>query len=202
MKKNTVFIIITSVLTLFVAFGVFFLIQELRKISVNKNLPQYAQIRGFSLVDQFGKVFHSEKLEKKIWVLNFICTSCDDMSDELTKNMSALARSFEMSPEVEVVSMTVDPEEDTPDVLLDYSKQFIINKERWHFLTGEQDYIYNFLVNQLSLELENQNDFSTNQFVLVDPNKVVRGYYDGDNQKEINELFVDINLLLKNLKKK
>lgn len=111
--------------------------------SVNGGEP----IERFSYTDQNGETFGSDQLDGKVWVANFIFTSCTTVCPPMTYNMTLLQDQLEEEgvEGVEFVSFSVDPEIDTPEVLTEFISDYNANFENWHFLTGySQETIENF----------------------------------------------------------
>jgi protein SCO1/2 len=146
-------------------------------------LPVMGDIPPFQLVSQTGQPFDSHSLDGHIWVANFIYTTCTGPCPMMSHQMRGIQNSTSGTPEVKLVSFTVDPEHDTPPVLARYAALFKADPARWYFLTGEMERLNalggaGFRLNRVDGSL----DHST-RFVLVDGQRRIRGYYlssDGD----------------------
>ena len=129
-------------------------------------------------------------------VLSIIFTTCGGICPLMTKNMTQLFRSYRMVNDVSFVSITVNPETDTPTVLMDYAKKFDANMDQWHFLTGSREAITDIAVHGFKLGSIEEPIFHSAKFVLVDRQLHIRGYYDGTENAELSKLFKDVATLL------
>ena len=105
-------------------------------------LPVYWQIPGFSLVERSGQRVTLADLMGKVWVATFIYTHCPDTCPFQTAEMAGLQKEFAQAKDFRLVSITTDPENDTPEVLAKYASQFNADPKRWLFLTGDKRAIY------------------------------------------------------------
>lgn len=112
--------------------------------------PPIAKLKPWVLVDQDGQAFGSEQLKGKVWVANFIFTTCPATCPGLTRALKKVEHSFrDLGDSVAFVTFTVDPSGDTPEVLKAYREKNGITSKRWHFLTGEEKTVRDFLIGQL-----------------------------------------------------
>src|ERR1700686_554401 len=100
------------------------------------SLPVYYDVPAFDLVAQDGQAFDSKVLSGKIWVADFIYTTCPGPCPRMTSQMHEVQKATAKMQGVKLVSFTVDPERDTPPVLAEYAKMHGASAERWYFLTG------------------------------------------------------------------
>jgi protein SCO1 len=105
-------------------------------------LPVYGSVPDFTLIDQNGRPLRKTDLAGKIWVANFIFANCPDECPLMTAEMAKLQADLADVLELRLVSITVDPEHDTPAVLFQYAERFRADPERWFFLTGDKPAIY------------------------------------------------------------
>lgn len=160
-------------------------------------LPSYSQIPAFTLTSQTGDDFHSEKeLSGKVWIADFIFTSCSGPCPRMSAFMLRLQNEFQSTPDVRLVSFTVDPATDVPSVLDEYAKRFKAEPGRWFFLTGPREELHRlsrtaFLVGDVTGNLEHST-----RFVLVDKHGAVRGYYMGSQVDDMNKLIADTRALV------
>jgi protein SCO1/2 len=159
------------------------------------SFPVFSQLPAFSFIDQDGKPFGSENLMGKVWIADFIFTSCQGPCPIMSSQMSRLHRNLAGHPEIQFVSFTVNPTTDTPEVLRQYASQFHADFARWHFLTGEQEKIARlsmegFLVGNLEDPL-----MHSTKFILVDPQGQTRGHYDGTEFASVRQLENDVRRL-------
>ena len=191
-KKIFTFIIILG-LVLFAFFTYFFFVQATRE----PRLPALGLVHPFSLSDSKNQIFNSEKLHGRVWIADFFFTTCSDICPMMSKHMASLQRSFDLERDVYLVSFTVNPEYDSPDVLKNYSQKFKANTKKWVFLTGSREAITEVAVKSFKLGDIKEPVFHSSYFTLVDRYGFIRGYYDGTNQEDINRLFKDTARLLK-----
>lgn len=170
-------------------------------------LEHFQSVPPFTLTQQSGQPFDSRALAGKIWLADFFFTSCPGpclvMNRRLTEVQEALHK---MDGDVRLVSFSIDPEDDTPEVLRRYAKRFQAQEGKWFFLTGERQRIYD--VAKQGFKLAVQPDapgtetapplftHSTN-IALVDRRGQVRGYYDSTSPEVIQEILLDIGNLLR-----
>ncbi|KWW22380.1 photosynthetic protein synthase I [Peribacillus simplex] len=141
-------------------------------------------LEDFSYIDQDGKPFSKSDLKGKVWVADFIFTSCETVCLPMTSNMSKLQQQLkdEGIEDVEFVSFSVDPEIDKPDVLKKFGDQFNVDYKNWHFLTGygqgeiEQFALDNFKTIVKKPEKEDQVIHGTSFFLMDQDGKIIRDY--------------------------
>ncbi len=162
-----------------------------------------ASVPNFSLLDQDGKSVTLESLRGKPWVADFIFTHCAGPCPTMTTKMAVLVKSMPSS-DVQWVSISVDPERDTPEVLKKYATQFGADESRWKFLTGDVKEIHD-LSRSMLLAVAPATDGSpiihSNQFVLVDADGKIRRYYSYDDAQELAELQADAEQLAEEAKR-
>ena len=190
-KKSIIFIIALAI-CLAIIFTIFSFLHEIQ----NPKLPVLGQTKSFTLIDSDGKEFSSSNLKGKVWISNFFFTTCSDICPMMTKHMAELNRSFELVPNIILLSISVNPENDTPQVLQKY-KQLQKARKNWIFLTGTREAITDVAVNSFKLGDIKEPIFHSAKLVLVDKMGAIRGYYDGTEQLEVNKLFKDAANLLK-----
>ena len=133
----------------------------------------------FTLTDQDAKAFDSTSLHGKVWVSDFIFTSCTSFCPVMTQQMSEFQK-LTTGTAVQMVSFSVDPEHDTPSVLARYASNVHADATRWHFLTGSQESLWK-ISNGMKLAVgpgDAQQVMHSSHFLLVDGNGHVRGIYD------------------------
>ncbi|MBI3615392.1 MAG: SCO family protein [Candidatus Omnitrophica bacterium] len=155
-------------------------------------LPTLTQVPPFQLIDETGQPFQSAALKNHIWIADFIFTSCAGQCPQMTEKMLLLQRRLPAG--IHLVSISVDPARDTPEVLEAYARHNRAEAGRWHFLTGSPEVI-GPLVQQgfrLSYAEEGENLMEpvthSTRFVLVDPEGWIRGYYDSTDPKALEQL--------------
>lgn len=166
--------------------------------------------QNIQLVNQLGDSVHLFDKQGKIFVVDFIFTSCGSICPRMTGNMAKLQQSFIRGGEVrnkidtsivQFISFTVDPERDSVATLKNYADKFKVNHDSWWLLTGSKDSIYKFAFEELKVDKFSMEPISpdfvhTSRFVLIDKDRYVRGYYNGLDSSSISKLARDIGLLM------
>lgn len=163
------------------------------------------RVSGFSLIDQTGGALDSSFVQDKIYVADFFFTTCQTICPRMTGKMGVVADHFSDNEQLRFLSFSVIPEEDTPELLSAYANAYGIRDEQWRLLTGEKSAIYE-LARKSYFTLKpaeagqgdgGTSDFiHTNNFVLVDKEKKIRGYYDGTSDLDIERLIKDLDRLI------
>ena len=180
-------------LIFFIYFTYYFFVQEINR----PKLPVLGTVKPFTLSSSENKLFHSDKLRGKVWIADFFFTTCSDICPMMTKHMASLHRTFELERDIDLVSFTVNPENDSPQALNDYAKKFNANTQKWFFLTGSREALTEVALKSFKLGDIKEPIFHSTYFTLVDRYGFIRGYYDGTQQEEVNRLFKDAARLLK-----
>lgn len=173
---------------------------EVHRLS-NRPLAVLGAVPNFSLVNQNGKNFGLADLRGKIWIADFIYTTCPGPCPMISTRMSELEKPLQKTG-VQLVSFSVDPENDTPRVLHEYAEKLNASPERWNFLTGPQREIYELSRNGFKLGVSDGSDETgvpvhSTRFVLVDRKGAIRGYYDALAADSVTKLLADTNHLLR-----
>ncbi len=185
------------------ATGLLFVLCLLTAGCSNKNEPPpvLGQLPEFTLVDQNGQAFDRETLEGELWVADFIFTHCRSTCPRLTAHMQGLQTRLSDIPNAQFLSVSVDPRNDTPEVLKAYMTKNELSEANWRFVTGEEPAIRDVVVNGFKVGLAEGEDqpgaeaiMHANHFVLVDQEAQVRGYYRANNDG-IAQLERDLRLL-------
>jgi len=192
MKKCLVIIVLLAI-SLFFAFTIYFL----KSATKTRHLPVLGQVEQFTLNDAQGKEFGLENLKGKVWVICFFFTTCSDVCPIMTKHMAALHRSFAILDDVAFVSVTVNPEYDSPETLAQFAKKYNADTQRWHFLTGSREAITALMIKNFKIGSIEEPIFHSTKFVLLDRYAQIRSYYDGTSQKGIEQLFKDIAMVVR-----
>ena len=164
--------------------------------------PRRQTLPEFSLVERSGKKITRADLRGKISIVDFIYTSCSDTCPLQTADMAKLQEQWFKEREIELVSISVDPEHDTPRVLARYARRFRADPERWLFLTGPQEHIDRLVEDGFRLPIARSlhgnldNVVHSSRFVLVNEQAQVCGYYDNRDPRAMERLKVDITGLL------
>lgn len=164
-------------------------------------LDSLGKVPPFQLVNQDDKVFGSAQLQGKIWIADFIFTTCRGPCPMISSRMSELQRPLEKS-DVHLVSFTVDPKTDTPAVLREYAERIHAQPGRWDFLTGSVNAIYDLTRNGFKLAVADGADelgvpVHSTRAVLVDRQGIIRGYYDMTAPDAVTKLLADTSHLVR-----
>jgi protein SCO1/2 len=152
----------------------------------------------FKLIDADGREFSSkQQLQGKVWVANFIFTNCMGPCPRMSSQVRQVQRSVAEKSNVRLVSFTIDPKRDTPEVLKGYAKRFGAEAGLWFFLTGEQSELNRLSMDTFRLGPVNGNLEHSTRLVLVDGKGRIRGYYDSSYPESIQELLDGIQKLSK-----
>lgn len=165
------------------------------------NLEKISEVPEFQLTDQTGRPITREDLKGKIWAANFIFTRCKGPCPITLIRMQELNTKLKkVRRNVELVTFTVDPEYDTPEVLKTFGEQLGADPANWKFLTGPADAIKNIVVTGLLQPIAKEPDGTpahSSRIVLVDAKGWLRGYCDGLDPEAVQKLMVDIGELLR-----
>ena len=159
----------------------------------------YHKISDFSLTNQNGETVTQSKYDNKIYVADFFFTTCQSICPIMTKNMKDIQDKLIKDSEVLLLSHTVFPEIDSVEVLKKYAVENQVIDSKWDLVTGDKKEIYDLA--RKSYLAAKDNSFGeyemihTENFVLIDKKKQIRGFYDGTNTEEIDRLYKDIKIL-------
>tara|TARA_B100000941_G_scaffold276816_1_gene239795 strand:- start:63 stop:746 length:684 start_codon:yes stop_codon:yes gene_type:complete len=164
-----------------------------------QHVKKYHKIANFSLLNQRGKKITLDNYNDKIFVADFFFTKCPSICPIMTDNMLELQKKIIADDSVMIISFSVDPKNDTVEQLNNYAQEKGIDQKKWNLLTGDKRKIYDLARKSFFVaELDNKDDneiIHTENFVLVDPDKRIRGYYDGTNMDEVLKILDDIKIL-------
>lgn len=163
-------------------------------------------IGDFSFLNQNGQTVTQEFVKNKVYVAEYFFTTCGSICPIMNKQMQRVQKAFSDNDGLKILSFTVNPEIDTVAQMKRYAEGHGANDEQWQFLTGNKDELYGLARKSFFVlkpaEAENLGDagsdfIHTNNFVLVDRKKRIRGYYDGTSANSVDSLIHDIDRLLK-----
>src|SRR5262245_15523972 len=177
----------------------------LRNVEVSalrqRTVSSYGVVPTFQLTNQNGQPFGSPQLAGKIWIADFIYTTCPGPCPMISSRMSELQKPLEKT-DVHLVSFSVDPEKDTPQVLRGYSDKLQADPARWDFLTGPKSVIYKLSHDGFKLAISDGSGeqgipVHSTRMVLVDRHDQIRGYYEATEADAITRLVADTSHLLR-----
>lgn len=166
-------------------------------------IDTFHSIPDFILVNQLGDTITHTSFESKIYVTDFFFTVCPGICPKMTDNMLLLQEAFLKDDEVRFLSHSVTPKRDSVSVLRDYADNKGIIDNKWHLVTGDRTEIYDlgrnhyFVEEDLGKERDDDDFLHTENFLLIDKNKHIRGIYNGLNKVAITQLIADIQTLKK-----
>jgi protein SCO1 len=163
-------------------------------------LTRFYPVPDFSLTDQTERTVTLNQLKGKVWIADFIFTNCGGTCPAMTEQMRKLQQV--LPAEVHLVSFTVDPTRDTSKALASYAAEHGATKDRWLFLTGDKQALFDLCVKGFKLPVDDTGGTPvepithSTRFVLVDKNGEIRGYYSGTEEESLAQLTADARKLL------
>lgn len=171
---------------------------------------EFHRIPDFSFVNQFGDTVTQSDYLGNVYVVNFIFTTCPTICPVMTYQMRRVQQKFETFPNFKILSHSVNPQYDTPEVLMDYAKTMEADLSNWNFVTGNKDSIYNianyYFVSAMEDSLAEGGFLHSEYFVIIDKEGRVRareddngnniGVYDGTSEYEVGLLIDDLKVLM------
>jgi len=163
-------------------------------------LPKLGQVGAFTLLNQNARTVSADTLRGKVWVAAFFFTHCPSICPRITRRMRALqVAAAPKVPALELVSFSVDPENDTPPALLAYARRFDADLGTWSFLTGDLAVVKRTVVDGFKLALDGKADPAAenggiihgSHLVLVDRTLAIRGYYRTDDEDDMARILED-----------
>jgi protein SCO1/2 len=161
---------------------------------VIKNVPE------FSMISHEGESFTRDSLLNKITVLDFIFTSCPGPCPIMSSNMRKLYKQYRLHHDLQFISITVDPEYDSQDVLKIYAEANGVNDARWKFLRANKEKIKELKTEGFLFMSDNLPAGHSVKFILIDADANIRQYYNGTDDASISILRNHLNLFLKKLR--
>ena len=168
-----------------------------------QSVPIWGTLPEFSLIDQDSQPYGTEQLRGRPWIADFIFTHCPSRCPMLTREMARIQTDLRGRgwDDVQLVSISVDPENDTPEILAAYAVKHGAQEGSWQFLTGQRDEIWSLGVDGFQLPIANAEDgldgpiLHSNKFVLTDRQGRIRGYYDALEKPARVKLFRDLEIV-------
>ena len=192
-----------------------------------EQLAIYGQVPDFSLIERSGRPVTLADLRGKVWIVNFFYTECPDTCPLQSTHMARLQDELAQEPDVRLLSISVDPEHDTPAVLAEYAARYQADPDRWFFLTGAKDAIYRLAIDGFRLGVVEREEqawrgtgkvlawlgpglawahtspnpdrklIHSSRFVLVDRQAQIRGYYHGTDWESLERLRENAKIVLR-----
>jgi protein SCO1 len=163
--------------------------------------PGQHYIPNFGLTNHKNEVVSLDTYQNQLKVVDFFFTSCPTICPRMSNELTRVQNAYKNDDRVKILSFTVDPTYDSPEVLDEYASRYEVNPNRWHMITGEKEEIYQLARCGFLLPVEDgdgsPDDFiHSPMFVLVDKEQRIRGYYNGTQREEVDRLILEINVLL------
>ena len=163
-------------------------------------VSKYHTIADFSFVNQNGKTITQKDYQGKVYVADFFFTTCGSICPKMTTNLAEVQKAILNNPKVMLLSHTVFPETDSVPVLKEYAIKHGVIDSKWNLVTGDKKEIYtmarkSYLAVKLGKPEQLYDMVHTENFVLVDTKRRVRGFYDGTKKEDMKRLIEDINFL-------
>jgi protein SCO1/2 len=167
----------------------------------------YHTIADFTFVNQDSGIVTNQTFEDKIYVADFFFTTCPTICPIMKAQMLRLYETYQSNPEIMFLSHTIDPDYDTVALLHEFADRLGVSSEKWHFVTGDKEDIYeigqnSYMVTAMEDEKEPGGYIHSGAFILVDKERHIRGLYDGTDEKDVDRLMKDIPRLLKEYEEK
>lgn len=208
-NKKTTFVYV-GIAIMVLIFGVWVATEWHRRATKNNDLLTFEKVSDFRFINQDNVVIDQNHFKGKVYVLAFFFTSCPNICPKMIHHKLLLQQKFYARPDFGMVSITIDPDRDTPKKLRAYRKKNGITLQNWQMLTGDEEQIYDFANNGFKLYARKGNFEHSGLFALVDKKGHIRSrtvtvgentvplkYYDGLDPKVISMLKEDIQILLK-----
>ena len=166
-------------------------------------LENFHQIPAFQFTNQTGDIVSEKTVDGKIYIVDFFFTTCPGICPKMTTNMRVVQEAFKDDAEVLLLSHSVTPETDSIPVLKRYAELNGCISDKWHLVTGDRKEIYNlgrnyyFVEENLGLQKKESDFLHTENFVLIDKNRRIRGIYNGLSKPSVEQLIADVKTLQK-----
>ncbi len=164
-------------------------------------LETFHRVASFELTNQDGEAVTQETFEQKIYIADFFFSTCPGICKAMTQNMAGLQETFTDDPDVLFLSHSVTPDVDDVEQLAGYAEANGVESGKWHLVTGDRGLIYrlgrrSYFVDENQGEDVGEEEFlHTENFVLVDKQRHIRGIYNGLNKASLAQLVADVNRL-------
>ena len=169
--------------------------------STIQHQKKFHRIADFSLINQNGKTISHQDYKGKIYVADFFFTTCPSICIAMTDNLIKVQEEIKNNPNIMLLSHSVTPKIDSVPQLKKYALEKGVIDSKWHLVTGNKKEIYD-LARKSYLAVKDDGDagpfdmIHTENFILIDPERRIRGFYDGTDWDEINRLLDEIDMLI------
>ena len=158
------------------------------------------KVMPFSFTNQNGLTITNKDFDGRVYLVEFFFTTCPTICPKMSQNLVDIQNTFPKRSDFGIASITINPNYDTVEVLKKYAVEKGVDDSRWNLMTGNKKEIYDLARKSYLVAKENPDEGShdmihTENFVLVDKEKRIRGYYDGTNELEMDKLINDLEIL-------
>ena len=167
------------------------------RLGSDGEIPVISEVSPFQLTDQEQRPFTADDLEGKVTVIDFFFTQCTGLCPRLSKEMTLLQKRFARLEDFQLVSVSVDPENDTAEKIAQFIELHGIDTKNWDLLTGSKETVRQLMVQDLKLPMVEDPRLHADRLVLIDRNLKVRGSYSLANESAMSRLPRDIRRLIK-----
>jgi len=188
-------VLASLILALILSVFGYFIIRRAEKSRAN--LPILAEVPDFQFRNQNDRPFGRNQMLGKVNVVDFIFTRCQGICPVMANRYTRLHRLFQDAPDLQLISISVDPDNDTPEVLRQYAASYGVTDNRWILLHAPLDHVKDLCENGFMLPAEDLPQGHSGKFALVDRQGRIRGYYDHESDADQNLLKIHIRALLK-----
>lgn len=161
-----------------------------------KTLPVLGNINNFILYDQNGNEFSEEDLLGNYWISDFIFTTCAGPCPVMSSQFQGFQEKYSDNSNLKLLSISVNPQYDTPNILQNYGERYNADFKKWNFLTGDVNEIHTLALESFKVGDAENPIFHSAFFILIDDQAQIRGYYNSTINEDINKMYSDINDLM------
>lgn len=161
----------------------------------------FTTIPPFSFINQDGKLITEKEYEGKVYIADFFFTTCPSICPKMTNTLTLVQEKLQNEPQFAILSHSIDPEYDQPEILKAYAEKNKANTQIWNFVTGDKEEIYdiceNYYMSYAQEDAQAEGGYVHSGFlILVDKHKFVRAAYDGTRPEVADSIVADVKLLL------
>ena len=161
-----------------------------------KTLPVLGNINNFILYDQNGNEFSEQDLLGNYWISDFIFTTCAGPCPVMSSQFQGFQEKYSDNSNLKLLSISVNPQYDTPNILQNYGERYSADFKKWNFLTGDVNEIHTLALESFKVGDAENPIFHSAFFILIDDQAQIRGYYNSTINEDINKMYSDINDLM------
>lgn len=164
--------------------------------AANQLPSDFGKLSDFTLSNQAGQEFTSAAMKGKVYLVNFFFSKCEGPCPLMNKKMEAFQEKFANDADIKLLSVSVDPANDTVEVIKAYSETFKANPEKWSFATGSKEVINDIMEKQMKLAVSEDLQLHTTRIALIDKEGNIKGYFDSASEEELSKLEEEARKLL------